>query len=312
MGLWGRRGNKAREKLRPSRSSSYSDDYRITPELAGIEGHKTGGGGGSVCDECYTRNRLECCPGNGTPCCSQDEGCCPSPPPPVPQQHHHPHRKHSPRRRRSASADTARVRGSSLGAMEVVVVDEGRRVDLRHHHHHQNFCTSCESCDTCDWTTHDTFSRVDLNNSSVHLFTAPLNTESTDSLSDHNSPPTPPPANLRSRVSPHRRKGSPKNRPERRGGEGEGGGRQQQQQQQQQNRPTDQNNHPRQQKRGAREQKKSSTSSSSSPRGSNNTQRSVAGHTRAPSAVRERVQRRLSRRESHNWQQHTGKSKIPI
>lgn len=279
MGLWGRRGNKVREKLRPSRSSSYSDDYRITPELAGIEGHKNGGGGGG-CDECYTRNRVECCPGND-PCCSQDEGCCPSPPPP---QHH---RSHSPRRRRSASADTARVRGSSLGAMEVVVVDEGRRVDLRH----QNFCTSCESCDTCDWTAHDSFTRVDLNNSSVHLFAAPLNTESTDSLSDHNSPPTPPPP-TRSRVSPHRRTGggSPKNRSERRG-EGEGG-------RQQQIRPDP--SHPRQQSRGEREKKPLS-------RGPN-VQRSVTGHSRAPSAARERVQRRLSRRDSHKWQQHTGQS----
>ena len=159
MGLWGRRGGKPRprDKVRASRSSSYSDDYRITPELTPPDTHKH-----------VERGEVECCWQDGTccheqgPCCSQDERCFV---PANPQR--------SPRRGRSTSTGSKR---SSFGGLEVVMVND-RHVDLRR----TPSCTSCESCDTCRWTS-STITRIPLKN---HLFTSPL-------MIHHDQSPSPP------------------------------------------------------------------------------------------------------------------------
>ncbi|XP_045129407.1 probable serine/threonine-protein kinase DDB_G0268876 isoform X2 [Portunus trituberculatus] len=159
MGLWGRRGGKPRlrDKVRASRSSSYSDDYRITPELTPTDTYKHGE---RVEAECCWQNG-GCCHEQG-PCCSQDERCC------LPGNTHR-----SPRRGRSTSTGSRR---SSFGGVEVVMVND-RHVDLRR----TPSCTSCESCDTCRWTS-STITRIPLKN---HLFTSPL-------LSHHDQSPSPP------------------------------------------------------------------------------------------------------------------------
>lgn len=157
--MWGRRGGKPRprDKVRASRSSSYSDDYRITPELTPTDTYKHGE---RVEAECCWQNG-GCCHEQG-PCCSQDDRCCL---PANPQR--------SPRRGRSTSTGSRR---SSFGGVEVVMVND-RHVDLRR----TPSCTSCESCDTCRWTS-STITRIPLKN---HLFTSPL-------LSHHDQSPSPP------------------------------------------------------------------------------------------------------------------------
>lgn len=149
MGLWGRRAGKprTRDKVRASRSSSYSDDYRITPELTPPDSHKNGGRVDAQC--CWQDG--DCCSERG-PCCSQDKRCLE---PARPQR--------SPKRGRSTSAGS---RMSSFGGVEVVVVND-RHVDLRR----TPSCTSCESCDTCRWTSSGSITRIPLKN---HLFTSPL------------------------------------------------------------------------------------------------------------------------------------------
>lgn len=149
MGLWGRRGGKprTRDKVRASRSSSYSDDYRITPELTPPDAHKHGGRADVQC--CWQDG--DCCSERGQ-CCSQDKRCLE---PARPQR--------SPKRGRSTSAGS---RMSSFGGVEVVVVND-RHVDLRR----TPSCTSCESCDTCRWTSSGSITRIPLKN---NLFTSPL------------------------------------------------------------------------------------------------------------------------------------------
>lgn len=148
MGLWGRRAKpRTRDKVRASRSSSYSDDYRITPELTPPDTHKHGGRVEAQC--CWQDG--DCCSEQG-PCCSQDQRCLEPARP-----------KRSPKRGRSTSAGSRR---SSFGGVEVVVVND-RHVDLRR----TPSCTSCESCDTCRWTSSGSITRIPLKN---HLFTSPL------------------------------------------------------------------------------------------------------------------------------------------
>lgn len=166
MGRWGRRSSKpeAREKTRASRSSSYSDDYRITPELMLADAHKHAhklvsdvrgmGSGGEMC--CSQDTRF--CPEDEGPCCSQDERCYTPDPP----------RRYSSRQGRSASAGGVGSGRGSFGGLEVVVVDEGH-VDLRR----QAPCTSCESCDTCQWAS-ESITRIELKN---HLFTSPMHSD---------------------------------------------------------------------------------------------------------------------------------------
>ncbi|XP_071537331.1 uncharacterized protein [Panulirus ornatus] len=184
MGRWGRRGRKPepREKPRTNRSGSYSDDYRITPELqaadAHTHAHKMVSDAHVVCGDACCSQDERCCTDDGS-CCSQDERCC-SKLEPLPRRYN---------RVRSPSAEGSR-RGSFRG-MEVIVVDEGR-VDLRR----EAPCTSCESCDTCRWPA-DPVTKIELKN---HLFTSPMHADTTPheykerEMSPH-----------RSHNSPHRR-----------------------------------------------------------------------------------------------------------
>ncbi|XP_064081886.1 uncharacterized protein LOC135198245 [Macrobrachium nipponense] len=165
MGRWGWRGGgqaEPREKLRVSRSGSYSDDYRITPELKQSDSYKNGhhklhGSRGTQDEDCCSQDE-RCC-SDADPCCSQDER----------YYHLEPSRVYKVKKGRSSSAEALRPRKGSIGGLEVVVVNEGR-VDL----HHQVPCTSCESCDTCrgDWEN-DSVTRIELKN---NLFTSPMHT----------------------------------------------------------------------------------------------------------------------------------------
>ncbi|KAK8736833.1 hypothetical protein OTU49_004664, partial [Cherax quadricarinatus] len=184
MGRWGRRGAgrpaEPREKLRASHSS-YSDDYRVTPELlsdAHRHAHTTASDACVVEGDVYCSQEQRCC-GDDTPCCSQEE-CCFS----------DPSRCCSPRRGRSASGGS---RCGSFGGLDVVVVDE-EHVDLCR----QAVCTSCESCDTCHWTS-ESITRIELKN---HLFTSPMIDQHTGHY-DYRKGPTNPPT--RAHNSPHRR-----------------------------------------------------------------------------------------------------------
>ncbi|XP_045625810.2 uncharacterized protein [Procambarus clarkii] len=163
MGRWGRSraSNKAhepREKPRGSRSGSYSDDYRITPELQAPHAHRhahktTSDARGLESDACCSQDE-RCCEGR-SPCCSQDERCFSSDSSP----------RYSPRRGRSASGGSRR---GSFGGLDVVVVDQGH-VDLRR----PALCTSCESCESCHWTG-ESITRIELKN---NLFTSPMHSE---------------------------------------------------------------------------------------------------------------------------------------
>ncbi|CAL4184220.1 unnamed protein product, partial [Meganyctiphanes norvegica] len=163
MGLWGKRGDghhKKKEKRRghSSRSGSYSDDYRITPELQMKNGHKHGGHIHNSNHKGLYPGDERCCSRDGGPCCSEDEYCCsqdirayspikPHPDPPIQQ-------------RRSRSSSGSR-RNSMLGGMGIVVMD-GNRVDVRRHSlapspthlaPSPTQCLSCaSSCDTCSWS----------------------------------------------------------------------------------------------------------------------------------------------------------------
>ncbi|KAK7081242.1 hypothetical protein SK128_014403 [Halocaridina rubra] len=164
MGRWGWRGAQPepREKLRVSRSDSYSDDYRITPELIHSD---TGKNGHKMLRDVHKRHNHDCCSQDerccyeGAPCCSQDER----------YYHVGAPRAYGPRKgRRSSSTGALSPRRRAMGGLEVVVVDEGR-VDLRR----QAPCTSCESCDTCDNYTSESVTRIELKN---NLFTSPMHT----------------------------------------------------------------------------------------------------------------------------------------